>query len=259
MEECQRNPRRPGRWCLRSVTVEVFDGDSPGPQDLGDVVFFTVPYDRPFGTEPIPRLSGVQVIQALTAGYDHLFALLPGDLTLCNARGLHDASTAEHALGLILAAQRELPRWIRAQRQGRWDHAHTRSLAGCRVLIVGYGSIGSALDARLRTCEAETVRVARRPRLDEQVHAVADLDGLLPTTDIVVLLRRSPRRPEACWTPGALPCCPTGPWWSTSAAARCSTPARWSPRRPPAGSARHSTSPILSRCPLAIHCGSARR
>ena len=24
------------------LTVEVFDGDSPGPQDLGDVVFFTV-------------------------------------------------------------------------------------------------------------------------------------------------------------------------------------------------------------------------
>jgi phosphoglycerate dehydrogenase-like enzyme len=170
------------------LTVEVFDGDSPGPEDLGDVVFFTVPYDRPFSTEPIPRLSGVQVIQTLTAGYDHLISLLPGDVTLCNARGLHDASTAEHALGLILAAQRELPRWIRAQEQGRWEHAHTRSLAGCRVLIVGYGSIGSALDARLRACEAETVRVARRSRLDEQVHAVADLDGLLPTADIVVLL-----------------------------------------------------------------------
>ncbi|HVT69772.1 MAG TPA: 2-hydroxyacid dehydrogenase [Trebonia sp.] len=170
------------------LTVEVFDGDRPGPEDLSDVVFFTVPYDRPFGTEPIPRLSGARVIQALTAGYDNLIALLPGDVTLCNARGLHDASTAEHALGLILAAQRELPRWIRAQDQGRWEHAHTRSLAGCRVLIVGYGSIGSALDARLRACEAETVRVARRPRPGEQVQATADLDRLLPAADIVVLL-----------------------------------------------------------------------
>ena len=170
------------------LTVEVFDGDAPGPEEVGDVVFFTVPYDRPFGTEPIPRLSGVQVIQALTAGYDHLIALLPGGVTLCNARGLHDASTAEHALGLILAAQRELPRWVLAQRDGRWEHAHTRSLAGRRVLIVGYGSIGSALDTRLCACEAETVRVARRARPDEQVHAVADLDGLLPATDIVVLL-----------------------------------------------------------------------
>jgi phosphoglycerate dehydrogenase-like enzyme len=171
-----------------SVTVEVFSGDAPGPDDLGDVVFFTVPYDRPFGTEPIPRLSGVRVVQTLTAGFDHLAGLLPGGITLCTARGLHDASTAEHALALILAAQRELPRWVRAQDEGRWEHAHTRSLAGCRVLIVGYGSIGFALDTRLRACEAETVRVARRARPDEQVLSVADLDRLLPTADIVVLV-----------------------------------------------------------------------
>jgi phosphoglycerate dehydrogenase-like enzyme len=170
------------------LTVEVFTGDAPGPADLGDVVFFTVPYDRPFSTEPIPRLSGVRVVQTLTAGYEHLAALLPGGVTLCTARGLHDASTAEHALGLILAAQRELPRWVRAQEAGRWEHAHTRSLAGCRVLLAGYGSIGSALDARLRACEADTVRVARRPRPDEQVSGVADLDGLLPSADVVVLL-----------------------------------------------------------------------
>lgn len=168
-------------------TVELFTGDTPGPDDLGDVVFFTVPYDRPFSYEPIPRLSGVRAIQTLTAGYDRVAALVPAGVTLCTARGLHDSSTAEHALALILAAQRDLPRWTRAQDEGRWEHAHTRSLAGCRVLIVGYGSIGSALDARLRVCEAETVRVARRPRPDEQVLGVADLDGLLPSADIVVL------------------------------------------------------------------------
>src|SRR5215467_14512042 len=169
------------------LTVEVFTGDAPGPDDLGDVVFFTVPYDHPFSYEPIPRLSGVRVVQTLTAGYDRVAALLHGGVTLCTARGLHDSSTAEHALGLILAAQRELPRWVRAQDEGRWEHAHTRSLAGCRVLIVGYGSIGSALDARLRACEAGTVRVARRARPDQQVSGVADLDGLLPSADIVVL------------------------------------------------------------------------
>jgi phosphoglycerate dehydrogenase-like enzyme len=169
------------------LTVEVFTGDAPGPDDLGDVVFFTVPYDRPFGMEPIRRLSGVRVVQALTAGYDHLIALVRGDVTLCTVRGLHDSSTAEHALALILAAQRELPRWVRAQDEGRWDHTHTRSLAGSRVVLVGYGSIGAALDARLRACEAETVRVASRARPEEQVLGVAELDGLLPSADIVVL------------------------------------------------------------------------
>src|SRR6185437_16303997 len=41
---------------------------------------------------------------------------------------------------------------------------------------------------RLRACEAETVRVARRPRPDERVFGVADLDGLLPSADVVVLI-----------------------------------------------------------------------
>ena len=170
------------------LRAEVFSGDEPGPDDLGDVVFFTVPYDRPYGTEPLPRMPGARVIQALTAGYENLLGMIPAGATLCNARGLHDASTAELALGLILAAQRELPRWVRAQDARRWEHAHTRSLAGCRVLIVGYGSIGAALDARLRACEAEPVRVARAPRPAENVHAVTELDGLLPSADVVVLV-----------------------------------------------------------------------
>jgi phosphoglycerate dehydrogenase-like enzyme len=169
------------------LTVDVFTGDAPGPDDLGDVVFFTVPYDRPFSMEPIPRLSGVRVVQALSAGYDHLAAVVPSGVTLCTARGLHDSSTAEHALALILAAQRELPRWVRAQDEGRWEHAHTRSLAGCRVLLVGYGSIGSTLDARLRACDAKTMRVASRPRPDDEVMGISELDVLLPLADIVVL------------------------------------------------------------------------
>ena len=170
------------------LTVEVFSGDAPAVRDLDDVVFFTVPYDKPFGLDPVKQLANAQVVQALTAGYEHLVPLLPPAVTVCNARGLHDAGTAEHALGLILAAQRELPRWIRAQESGDWQHAHTRSLAGSRVLIVGYGSIGAALDVRLAACEAETIRVASRARGAERVHAVADLDALLPSADVVVLV-----------------------------------------------------------------------
>jgi phosphoglycerate dehydrogenase-like enzyme len=170
------------------LVVEVFSGDSPADADLSDVVFFTVPYDRPFSLDPMTRIKNVQVVQALTAGYDNLVPLLPPTATLCNARGLHDAGTAEHALGLILASQRELPRWVRAQDKADWQHGHTRSLAGSRVLIVGYGSIGAALDARLVACEAETIRVARRPRREARVHGVADLNSLLPTADVVVLV-----------------------------------------------------------------------
>jgi phosphoglycerate dehydrogenase-like enzyme len=176
------------------LEVGLFTGEAPAEGRLDDVAFFTVPYDQPYGTEPMPRLGGVRVVQALTAGYDNLLPLLPDGATLCNARGLHDASTAELALALILAAQRELPRWTRAQDERRWEHTHTRSLAGSRVLIIGYGSIGAALGARLRACEAEVIAVARRPRPGEGVHGAADLDALLPAADIAVLV--TPQTPE---------------------------------------------------------------
>jgi phosphoglycerate dehydrogenase-like enzyme len=170
------------------LRIEVFSGGEPGPEDLKDVVFFTVPYDQPHGTEPLGRMPNLRVVQALTAGYEHLVDRVPPGTTLCNARGLHDSSTAEMALALLLAADRELPRWVRNQESGRWEHAHTRSLAGSRVLIVGYGSIGAALDRRLTACEAQVTRVARSPRPAEDVHAVEELDALLPVADAVVLV-----------------------------------------------------------------------
>src|SRR6201995_828888 len=145
------------------LRIEVFSGDEPGPEDLKDVVFYTVPYDRPHGSEPLGRMPNLRVVQALTAGYEHLVDRVPPGTTLCNARGLHDSSTAEMALALLLTAEREVPRWVRNQEAGHWEHAHTRSLAGSRVLIVGYGSIGAALDRRLAAGRAGGVRGAPAP------------------------------------------------------------------------------------------------
>ena len=84
------------------LRIEVFSGDEPGPEDLKDVVFYTVPYDRPHGSEPLGRMPNLRVVQALTAGDEHLVDQVPPGTTLANARGLHDSSTAELALALLL-------------------------------------------------------------------------------------------------------------------------------------------------------------
>lgn len=171
------------------VRVDVYDGVADPPADLSDVAFYALPYDR--GRAPaelLARMPSLRVVQALTAGVEKLLPLIPEGVTLCNGQGLHDASTAEHALALILAAQRELPRWVRRQATGEWDHDHTRSLAGSHVTILGYGAIGTALEQRLLACEATVTRVASRARPDTQVHGVADLPELLPGTDILVMV-----------------------------------------------------------------------
>ncbi|MGV9318381.1 2-hydroxyacid dehydrogenase [Streptomyces sp. NPDC003660] len=183
--------RHHGPWPV-GVDVHMWDGTTPGSEPADDVLagvgLWVMPYAVPDAVDLLPRLPNLRAVQSLSAGVEKLVPYLPAGVTLHNGRGLHDASTAEHALGLILATQRDLPQWVADQTAGRWEPHFTRSLADARVAIVGYGSIGAALERRLLACEAEVVRVARRARPEEGVHAVADLPALLPDTDIVVLV-----------------------------------------------------------------------
>jgi phosphoglycerate dehydrogenase-like enzyme len=176
-----------------SLRVDIYAG-GPAPEGgLEDVAFYQVPYaPSTQGVDErldlLARMPSLEVLQLVSAGYEQVLPLIPDHVTLCNGRGLHDASTAEHALGLILAAQRDLPRWAVDQREHRWGSARLRSLADCRVVIVGYGSIGQAIERRLEPFETDVVRVAGRARPDEGVHGVDELHSLLPDADVVVLV-----------------------------------------------------------------------
>ncbi|MFI7099593.1 2-hydroxyacid dehydrogenase [Streptomyces sp. NPDC050161] len=182
---------RHGPW-PDGVRVHLWDGIAPPehlPQETLDLVdLWVMPYAVPDAHRLLPRLPALRAVQSLSAGVDKLQPLLPPGVALHNGRGLHDASAAEHAIGLILAAQRELPRWAADQTAGRWQPHFTRSLADSRVALIGYGSIGTALERRLLACEAEVVRVARTARPDQRVHAVDELPELLPDVDIAVLI-----------------------------------------------------------------------
>ena len=132
-------------------------------------------------------MPALRVIQTQTAGVDHVLHAVPPGVTLCNARGVHDASTAELAVGLMIASQRGLDDYFHAQDDARWEPTVLRpSLADATVLLIGYGSIGAALERRLAGFEVELIKVASRPR--GGVHGVDELPTLLPRADIVVLL-----------------------------------------------------------------------
>ena len=100
----------------------------------------------------------------MSAGADHILPYLPPAVTLCNARGAHTPATAEWAVGAMIAALRQFPRFAVAQHEGRWDTANTESVFGKHVLIVGYGSIGEAVERRLAGWEVTVERVARTAR-----------------------------------------------------------------------------------------------
>jgi phosphoglycerate dehydrogenase-like enzyme len=61
-------------------------------------------------------------------------------------------------------------------------------LTGKTVLLVGYGAIGKEIERMLAPFDVEMLRVARTARTDPPVHAVSDLDSLLPQAQIVVLI-----------------------------------------------------------------------
>ncbi|MGW5846505.1 2-hydroxyacid dehydrogenase [Streptomyces sp. NPDC055254] len=172
-----------------------WDGEDAFPADPADCVFYVTPYMKSaeVTVRPLAGMPAVRVVQTLTAGMDHILGGiggLPSGVRLCNAAGVHTASTAELALALTLASLRGIPGMVRDQDRGRWRFGVHDALADKSVLIVGYGSIGSAVEDRLAPFECERItRVARTARTTDrgEVHALADLPGLLPHADVVVL------------------------------------------------------------------------
>lgn len=169
------------------LRYEVVDPTVHVPDSVGQVRFYVPPYQvGPAVAEVIDRMSSLEVVQTLTAGVDNVRSRIPAGVTLCNGRGIHDASTAELALTLILASLRGVPGFVRDQDRRVWRSGWHPALADKRVLIVGYGAVGEAIERRLLPFEVEVVRVARSAR--DGVHAIEELPELLPDADVVVLV-----------------------------------------------------------------------
>jgi phosphoglycerate dehydrogenase-like enzyme len=182
----------------------------PLPVDLNyqeNIDFWVAPLHTSTFRRQLPLLRGVKAIQLLWAGVDTLLPWIPPEVIFCDARGVHDIPTAEWVITAIFAMQKYLPFYLELQREGSWARriegqqfylkthrlakpllpsALVDEVADSTVLIVGYGSIGKALEVRLAPCGCKILRIARTVR--EGVFDLEQLDKLLPKADIVVLL-----------------------------------------------------------------------
>jgi phosphoglycerate dehydrogenase-like enzyme len=169
------------------VDLQLWDMESPAPADRIDLV--VPPYMG--AADRLGALAGVstRLVQSQSIGYDDVPGALPPGHVFANAASVHETSTAELTLALLLAAQRGIPDFVRAAAEGRWAPARHESLADRRVLLLGYGGVGRAIEARLAPFEVEVVRVASRARDDSagHVHGMDELPQLLPTAEVVIV------------------------------------------------------------------------
>ncbi|WP_181019022.1 2-hydroxyacid dehydrogenase [Streptomyces roseicoloratus] len=177
------------------LNYRFWDGGPEFPADPARCAFYVVPYMKgeEVAVRPLGGMASVRIVQTLSAGVDHVtpgIGLLRPGVRLCNARGVHEASTAELTLALVLASLRGIPGFVRGQDAEEWRAGFYPALADKSVLIVGYGSIGAAIEDRLAPFEcARVTRVARSARttVHGPVHPLTGLPALLPEADVVVL------------------------------------------------------------------------
>ena len=138
----------------------------------------------------IERLPNLKLIACFTSGYDRI------DVAWCRARGLpvthapavNHEDVADHAIGLILTARRQIAAGDRDLRAGRWtpeSRLMTPSLNGQRVGVVGLGLIGEAVARRAEVLRMSVKWWAPRdkpapwPRSDSLIRLAADSDILV--------------------------------------------------------------------------------
>ncbi|GAA0715844.1 D-2-hydroxyacid dehydrogenase [Halorubrum trapanicum] len=128
-----------------------------------------------------------------SAGVDHLplDALAERGVAVTNASGVHGPNIAEHVLGWLLTFARRLDEGRRRQRRREWRRFQSfTELAGSTVAVVGLGSIGEAIVARLEGFDVETVGARYSPEKGgptDEVIGYGDLPEALPRTDALVL------------------------------------------------------------------------
>jgi phosphoglycerate dehydrogenase-like enzyme len=177
-------------------------GDGPIPPEASDarMALLAGVLTRRLG-EILAAAPDLEVLQTVSAGVDWLVDRVPDGVTLCNAGGVHDTPVAEWVVTAILTMTRRFPDLIDLQREGIWDRGINTfvgggaqdsplwpipNLEGGRVLVLGHGSIGRAVERRLAPFGVTVTGVARHPR--PGVHALSEAHALAGEADVVVVL-----------------------------------------------------------------------
>jgi phosphoglycerate dehydrogenase-like enzyme len=158
-----------------------------GESDLSQITFYVAPYmGGRKALEWSSSMPNLKILQVPNAGFDDALEFLRPGMTLCNARGVHDASTAELAIALAISTRRGFYDFARAQQAGKWAPKRYESFNDSKIGIIGAGSIARTLASYLSPYDVE-ISFFSRSGSDGAI-PISDLDAHFPHLDILFLV-----------------------------------------------------------------------
>ena len=122
------------------------------------------------GRDLATRAPHLRWIQSTSAGVEKLVPLVPPDVVLTNASGVHIPKGGEYAMTALLMLQHGVPHFVTRQRERRWDPIFKTPIAGQTVAIVGVGRIGGEVARLARRFGLRVLGVRRTGRPHRWVH-----------------------------------------------------------------------------------------
>lgn len=139
-----------------------------------------------------PRLRWIQATSSGIGGFVQRHKIDTTKLTITTAAGIHAQSLAEFAVAAMLHFIRDIPRLQEQQRHRAWKRYQGEQLAGRTVTVVGLGAVGRKVTEVCSALGTDTIGIVRadgrRPHeASPTLRITADLDSVLPGTDVLVL------------------------------------------------------------------------
>lgn len=208
-----QNPDPDGRW-LREHHIRQIEAVSPRVRlvhttrgeldrdilpDVGaEVLLLEAGVDEWYGNEiPVDGFAklvtpNLRWMQACSSGVGHILGtgLLPDDVILTNAAGVHADALGESVMAAALLHAKRLRTRIENQATRTWQELHCDELRGRTMAVLGTGNIGSAAARLASAFRMQLIGVRRNPRPAEYFQRVvgpSDLLAVLPETDYLVI------------------------------------------------------------------------
>jgi lactate dehydrogenase-like 2-hydroxyacid dehydrogenase len=187
----------PVQGALEAAGYKVARRWEPSPEAVAQARAIVHAGEIPLPQDFLATLPQLGLIACVSVGYDGVDvpATRAKGIEVTHAKGLNADDVADHALGLVLGAWRNIVAGDRVVREGGWRNdarlANRLGLKGRKLGIVGLGAIGEAVAVRAHAFGMEVSWWGPREKPDAKWPRAGSLLDLAEGSDILVIASRA--------------------------------------------------------------------